>query len=334
MIGDSLAPILLSMNSTSADILYPVLEGTSRSFYLGIQSLEQPEKDAICLGYLFCRFLDLFEDASDVSVDSRVSILAALQSWCEDIDSLERLEKVLALQSEFQDEFAGYFEKVPSEKELYKVSKTLLREIELLPPNLKNIFPESLIPMFEGMRSEIRASATPRCRSMEEFDDYCFSVAGTVGHFLSKVFLEAKAFPEGVDRDVLLEQGEAFGRALQTVNIVKDFHKDWEERRCFWPLLEGYSFEGPKPSEDVLSAILKQLYEKFLRDLERAEHYVALIDSKRPDIKFFCEFPLQMAVKNMDLAMKDTAWLRNGDSPKVPREETMALIDALSSSVA
>jgi len=32
--------------------------------------------------------------------------------------------------------------------------------------------------------------------------------------------------------------------------------------------------------------------------------------------------------------MKDTAWLRNGDSPKVPREETMALIDALSSSVA
>jgi len=43
--------------------------------------------------------------------------------------------------------------------------------------------------MFEGMRSEIRASATPRCRSMEEFDDYCFSVAGTVGHFLSKVLI-------------------------------------------------------------------------------------------------------------------------------------------------
>lgn len=88
--------------------------------------------------------------------------------------------------------------------------------------------------MAEGMRQLENPNQTTRLQhyigvemlaDVEEYDHYCYYVAGTVGHMATELAIHHYQLEENVAAD-LLATCEACGRGLQKTNILKDFAKD------------------------------------------------------------------------------------------------------------
>jgi farnesyl-diphosphate farnesyltransferase len=75
-----------------------------------------------------------------------------------------------------------------------------------------------------------------RIQTMPEYRRYCYYVAGTVGHLLTDLwYCHSRLFSKR-DHARLLVNCEAFGEALQTINILKDIAWDIEhENAAFVP---------------------------------------------------------------------------------------------------
>ena len=69
-------------------------------------------------------------------------------------------------------------------------------------------------------------------QTIEEFREYCYYVAGTVGHLLTDLW---KFYSPRIDEKVyhvLDNLSNAFGEGLQTVNILKDIANDIKEENA------------------------------------------------------------------------------------------------------
>lgn len=318
---------------------YALLKETSRSFYLGIMGLRQPLRDRVCNGYLFCRLMDIFEDASVCAPEPRAKLLAAIRVFLSQLKhDTATLDRALAAYESERLSVSGlleaYFVAHPHERALFENSFALLKSLTTLPLAVRVAFSGSLMDMALGMESEIEAerSRAPRwTRSTQDFDQYCYTVAGTVGIFLTQLFWDEGAFEGKMTLNELEKLGESFGKALQTVNITKDFHQDWHEGRCYWPQLLAPGGVGTlAPSKSELEPVLKFLVQRFEKHSADAKLYTDAISKKRNDIRFFCDFPLQMAGINMKIAQDSDAWLEKGGAPKVSKTEALLLFQKLS----
>lgn len=302
-------------------------------------SLREPLRDRVCTAYLFCRLLDLCEDASTTPANSRARLLTSLRIFLSQLkhDS-QTLQTAIR---DFEDErrkvmasFEIYLHTHAHERELFERASTLLAKIAAFPLPVRMAFTGSLMDMALGMESEVSNEVTrpPRFeRSVPDFEQYCYTVAGTVGIFLTQVFWDEGAFETKHTLSGLEKLGESFGEALQIVNITKDFHEDWKEGRCYWPRVLGPGGVGTQPpTPEELAPALEALRRHFDKHIGDAKLYVTALSAKRNDIRFFCDLPLQMAERTMTLALDDRSWLANGDAPKVPKIETLQLVQKLS----
>jgi len=327
------------MTSQQQPDFYALLKDTSRSFYLGIMGLKQPLRDRVCSGYLFCRLMDIFEDASVCAPESRSKLLASIRVFLSQLKhDAATLERALATYESERlavvSSLEAYFVAHPHERALFDNSLALLRSLTTLPLSVRVAFSGSLMDMALGMESEIEAERlrTPRwSRSTQDFDQYCYTVAGTVGIFLTQLFWDEGAFEGKMTLNELEKLGESFGKSLQTVNIAKDFHQDWQEGRCYWPQLLGPGGVGTiAPSQAELKPVLSFLIKKFEKYAAEAALYTDAISTKRNDIRFFCDFPLQMAKATMRIAAESDVWLEKGGAPKVSKPEALLLFQKLS----
>ncbi|MEO5666641.1 MAG: squalene/phytoene synthase family protein, partial [Bdellovibrionota bacterium] len=222
----------------------------------------------------------------------------------------------------------------PHERALFDSSVALLAALSAMPLSVRSAFSGSLMDMALGMESEIAAEKTrpPRWeRSSQDFDHYCYTVAGTVGVFLTQLFWDEQAFVPSKTLTELEKLGESFGKALQIVNITKDFHQDWKEGRCYWTRVLSPGGVGTvPPTAEELGVALEFLARSFEKHRVNARAYIDAISPKRNDVKFFCDFPLQMAERTMALALDDRSWLGSGASPKVSKTDTLLLVQKLS----
>jgi farnesyl-diphosphate farnesyltransferase len=97
--------------------------------------------------------------------------------------------------------------------------------------------------MVDGMRELESPARAPRfvdrdgirvLAGEDDYNAYCFIVAGTVGHLSTELVIQQ----HGLDAEVaaaLLERCEACGRALQKTNIVKDFAEDLSRGVSYLP---------------------------------------------------------------------------------------------------
>lgn len=320
------------MDAHSREEFQELLSHTSRSFSLGIMGLENPLQDEVCLGYLICRIFDTYEDTVDISPDLRRLCLEHSAEILENLDHSDRLESLLAV----WDDLHRFEELWPDgkldqwEKKLLQAGARVWREIANCSPETRQAFQSSLRDMILGMivevdRRQMKKDRLPR--SLPETDEYCYAVAGTVGCLLTKLFRGQRALPVGTEID---REGIEFGKALQLVNILKDFHKDWKEGRCYWPDLElPVTKLSPRPSSEILEGIFESLRAQFDRYLVSARSYVHRIDPTRKDLRFFCEFPLKMAEATLAKAASDMSWLREGGTFKVSRLEVAQILGSV-----
>jgi len=172
-----------------------------------------------------------------------------------------------------------------------------------------------------------------RILTLEEFREYCYYVAGTVGYMLTDLWHEHSPSIGSRRYAILRERCRAFAEALQTVNILKDVAVDAEQENSVYVPEELLRAHGSSQST-ILSpeliasnrAALSQLISLAWHDLEEARNYLLLIPRRAVSIRLFCILPLLLAYATLRDLVQSTAMLRPGGSVKISRREVKSLL--------
>ncbi len=139
--------------------------------------------------------------------------------------------------------------------------------------------------LIEGMRREVGApgnSGEFAIGSLAQFDDYCYRVAGTVGLMCISIW----GLRKGIQFDCAIPAAKARGRALQTINVLRDFAPDFDRmpRRVYFPsdVLSkcGLIADGLRQWRDPVrcEAAVRELAAHARRNLAESEPLADMID--------------------------------------------------------
>lgn len=250
---------------------------TSRTFFIPISHLPNGLQEAIGAAYLCMRAIDEIEDDPNLPADTKIFLL----------QSVARLLKENYSQDSLSSLFAPYQEDLP------EVTLLLADWISYCPPGALDRVLQSTTEMAEGMAKWVKWNW--QIKTEEDLDDYTYYVAGLVGVMLSDIW----KWYDGTetDRDLAI----AFGRGLQTVNILRNREEDAERGVQFFP--EGWGFE------EMLSHTEK--------NLSLADEYCKALQTR--DIVHFCKIPLELAKATL-------AALKNGRE-KINRTEVTEIVN-------
>jgi farnesyl-diphosphate farnesyltransferase len=234
--GNKMVEKTFELTHTQKEYLNMFMDRVSRSFAVVVACLEEPLRDYMATAYLVCRVTDNIEDCKQP--------VAWKQSRFAELSQL-LYEPTLApdiLYGWDREEWPGL---TSDEQEQMGLESGLsLWEIyALIPDDARSTIQRWASAMVEGMKhlddpqhapSWITHSGVQVLSREEDYDRYCYFVAGTVGYMATELVISHYGFTDGV-ADNLLSTCEACGRGLQKTNIVKDFAKDLAGGICYLP---------------------------------------------------------------------------------------------------
>ena len=272
---------------------YYYLEKTSRSFSSVIQELHPELKLPVALFYLILRGLDTIEDDMTIPLEKKIPLLQEFHQtlqkdgWTFDGNGPNEKDRDLLVN----------FDVVVKE---YKMTKSAY----------KDIINDTTKQMGDGMAKYAVYSVQNRyIETLDDYDEYCFYVAGLVGEGLTKLFVEAE-----LGSALLLERSHlhrSMGLFLQKTNIVRDIREDFDENKRWWPR-EIWSkhvdkFEDlfkPKHKQQAL-ACSSEMVLNALQHTEECLFY--LLGLKEQSVFNFCAIPQSMAIATLELCFQNYA---------------------------
>jgi len=212
------------------------MQNVSRSFALVVPHLEQPLGEFMALAYLLCRVVDNVEDAGQplawqkkrfaeckhllAAPDRAAEILAAWEA--EDWPALTLQEAKLMGRTDGLPLWEMYAQ-IPTQPRA-----TIAHWVTTMAAGMEGVEDPQQAPWTVEARG-IRMLARE-----EDYNQYCYFVAGTVGHLGTQLVVDHYRLND-VTANGLTELCEACGRALQKTNIVKDFAEDLTRGVCYLP---------------------------------------------------------------------------------------------------
>lgn len=295
---------------------YDILGNVSRTFEIPITNLEEPISDYMCIGYLMCRISDTIEDSPDISTERKGELLDMY------IDVVQGNVEPKA----FEKEAVSSKPDNPLEPDHWRLVEDTGRVTEVFigfPNSERSSIRKYVLEMANGMKKFVkRHDGRIRINDMEEFEEYCYYVAGTVGHMIASLDFEDN--PEDVH-----EMAENYGLLLQSVNIAKDVHGDYHEEGNVYLPAEILSEHGVEQSrlldeeniqdtDKVLNEIIDYAEEK----IDEARRYIETIaDRKGINHMHSWAIPYFLSVATLrELDQKSEVALREG-GVKMTREE-------------
>jgi len=306
-----------------------ILPRVSRTFALGVKMLPPKLEAPVRIGYLLCRIADTIEDDLGAAPERKAQLLEEFLACFDDPRLAEEFGLCIAELSA-ADEYL----------ELVATTGHVFLTYRMLDEPTRFILRRWITEMVHGMRRFVLEHRHGiRIANLPEFRQYCYYVAGTVGHLLTDLWHEHSSAVGDATYARLLEDCEAFGEALQTVNILKDIAWDCEQENAIYVPADLLGAAGS--SHDALlhverraanRAALEPLMRLAQDDIERALHYIEAIPATALRIRVFCVLPILFAVATMrDLEQSD-AMLVPGGGLKISRAEVRALVVAGSTS--
>ncbi|WP_281887249.1 phytoene/squalene synthase family protein [Paenibacillus sp. YYML68] len=215
---------------TAYEICEQVVITHSSSFYRAFSVLPEPKRNAVWAVYAFCRTVDDLVDNSHAHSDVLV-------------DGFEQA---------FDRMLAGQPDPHPHWLALAHVFETYAME------------EQPFRDMIAGQRQDL---TKVRYETVEELEQYCRLVAGTVGLMLLPILSPFRT-PE------MVRKAERLGIAMQITNVLRDVKEDFERGRVYLPqqLMRQYGYSeadialgmkapGWKPLFDHLAAWAEREYE-------------------------------------------------------------------------
>ncbi|KAF3938791.1 hypothetical protein ABW19_dt0202912 [Dactylella cylindrospora] len=290
---------------------YEFLELTSRSFAAVILELNEEMRVPVALFYLVLRGLDTIEDDMTIPNDIKIPILSTFYEKLETpgwtFDGNAPTEKDRQLLVEFHyvvTEFA----------KLKDVYKDVIRDIAKR--------------MGEGMAETCRKPAENLngLPLIEDYDRYCWYVAGLVGEGLTRLFV-----PAGVANPGLLTRPHLYrsmGLFLQKVNIIRDFREDLVDKRSFYPkeiwgkYVDNYPDLGLPENEEKALACQSEMVLNALDHADDCLYYLAGIRDQ--SVYNFCAIPQVMAIATLALVFRNPDMYKH--NVKIPKGEACELM--------
>lgn len=312
-------------NRDAARFCTAILPAVSRTFALGIKVLPGHLGQAVLDAYLLCRIADTIEDAPDIDPEIKATLLDELLASFDSSDALARL---LAGVHDMPGE--------PAHLMLTRNSDLVFEHFSQLPVATRNIVRKWVTEMAVGMRKFVLLYPSGiRIQTLDEYREYCYYVAGTVGYMLTDLWQEHSSSISTERYQLLRDRCRAFAEALQTVNILKDVAVDVEKENSIYIPQELLVAAGSSQSSilapQLISnnrAALKELIDMAWHDLEEARNYLLLIPRREISIRMFCILPLLLAYATLRDLVQSTAMLHSGGSVKISRKEVKSLLMA------
>lgn len=283
-----------SKESESLKQCFVYLNKTSRSFSAVIQELHPDLLVPVCLFYLILRGLDTIEDDTSISATTKEPLLRKfhenllVDGWHFDGNRPEEKDRDLLVNF-----------------------GCVIEEFKKIPQNYQEIITDITEKMGNGMADyALNAEFNEHgVKTIDDYDMYCFYVAGLVGEGLTRMFVESKfGNPALLERDHL---HRSMGLFLQKVNIIRDIKEDFDDKRKFWPQ-EIWSrhvdkFEDlfkPENREKALNCSSDMV----LNALDHADECLFYLAGLREQSVFnFCAIPQSMAIATLDLCFRNPA---------------------------
>jgi farnesyl-diphosphate farnesyltransferase len=299
-----------------------VLPAVSRTFALSIRVLPGDLGRAVLTAYLLCRIADTLEDEPAMPAEAKAALLDELERCFDDPAAADAFPARVTL-------LAGE----PAHVRLTRHTDLVFVLYRAMSPATRDAVRRWVGEMVTGMRKFVLLYPHGiRIQSLEEYKEYCYYVAGTVGYLLTDLWHEHAPSIGERQYTVLRERCRAFAEALQTVNILKDVATDAEQENSIYipeDLLRanGSSHAGllAGPQLAGTRAALATLVQLAWRDLEGARSYLLLIPRRAVSIRLFCLLPLLFAYATLrDLTGTPQALARR-EVVKISRREVKSL---------
>ena len=300
-----------------------ILPAVSRTFALSIRMLPGSLGGAVRDAYLLCRVADTIEDEPVLAADEKAELLDALGVCFDEAAAAAPLAARLAT-------LAGDAAHV----RLAGRCDLVFRDYRALPAAAQVIVRRWVLEMIRGMRKFVLAYPTGiRIQTVEEYKEYCYYVAGTVGYLLTDLW---RAYVPSIDArryEALRANSRAFAQALQTVNILKDVAGDaGRDNSIYVPeqLLRAHgtaqttllALDREAQNRAALDALIRLAWD----DLEHATAYLLTIPRRALAIRRSCALPLLFAYATLrDLTRTPDALTRR-HTVKISRREVKALM--------
>ncbi|KAB8236505.1 bifunctional farnesyl-diphosphate farnesyltransferase/squalene synthase, partial [Aspergillus alliaceus] len=271
---------------------FKFLDMTSRSFSAVIKELHPELLLPVCVFYLTLRGLDTIEDDTSIPLATKEPLLRQFK--------------------DFLDQDGWTFDgNRPEEKdrELLVQFHNVITEFKNMKPAYQAIVKDITDKMGNGMADYCRKAELEDAsvKTVEEYDLYCFYVAGLVGEGLTRLFVEAEFGNPALITRVRLHK--SMGLFLQKTNIIRDVREDNDDGRRFWPK-EIWSkhvaeFDDLFKPEN-LEAALNCGSEMVLNALEHVEECLFYLAGLREQSVFnFCAIPQSMAIATLELCFRN-----------------------------
>ncbi|MFK2824609.1 phytoene/squalene synthase family protein [Bacillus sp. B190/17] len=239
-----------------------VLKETSRTFFIPISQLAPGVQEAVASAYLCMRAIDEIEDHSELDQAAKSSLLYSISDMLTNPFNKGKFESAIA----------------PYQSVLPEVTVRLSDWIDFCPATIVENVLSATSTMAKGMAEW--AMKGWKVKDEEDLDQYTFYVAGLVGVMLSDIW----KWHDGTETDKHL--AIAYGRGLQSVNILRNHTEDGERGVNFFP--EGWGLE--------------EMFAYARRNLALADVYIE--DIKEGSILNFCKIPLALAHGTLDALEK------------------------------
>lgn len=305
------------------------LPRVSRTFALGVRLLPTRLEAPVRIGYLLCRIADTIEDDLFVSPERKAALLDQFVACFDDPSVADRY----GLCSTELSADEAYLELVASTGHVFLTWR-------MLDPDSRRILRRWVEEMVGGMRRFVLENRDGiRIASVGRFREYCYYVAGTVGHLLTELWHAHSPLVGTRTYERLLVDCEAFGEALQTVNILKDIPWDAEHENAVYIPNDLLVAAGSSQDEILRGdkraanrAALLPLMQLAQDDIERSLRYIEALPAAAMRIRLFCVLPILFAIATMRELEQTDAMLVPGATVKIDRAEVRALVVAASTS--
>lgn len=300
-----------------------ILPKVSRTFTLSIRFLPGDLGRSVLCGYLLARIADTIEDDPKASISAKTSLLEQFILCFED--------------SELADRYPQLTHSVtgdPAHLELVQETNQVFTLFRSLPVQSQQTLQHWITEMVVGMKKFVNLYPHGlRIQTLEEYKEYCYYVAGTVGYLLTDLWYEHSPYINRATYQALRKTCAEFGEALQTVNILKDIAWDAEHENAIYvpqDALEEHSSSHDRILDPSFlqqnHAAIKSLVELAWTDLDKAADYLTTLPHRAIPIRLFCILPLMFAYATLRDITQSTAMLHSGGNVKITRSEVKALI--------
>ena len=266
-----------STETPQTDLAYQkaILHSVSRTFALTIPLLPPAIEKVVGNTYLLCRIVDTIEDAAELTPETKRYLSKLFQ------EAVLGKIAVDAFVTPCLDALKLYSNL--DELDLIAHTPTVLRILHTCSEYDQTAVSRCVSVMSEGMSLFHGKQTRTGLKNLQEFEDYCYVVAGVVGELLTNIFRHySPAFSKNIAGHENL--AIAFGQALQMTNILKDSPQD-QARGVSW-----------KPANLSQLDLLRIAYQK----LHDAMTYILLLPKAEIGMRRFCLLAFGLAVLTLN----------------------------------